>query len=60
MLRTKEQIQERITQIVVEAANSKDIKWQEDAALWATHVVNEIAQSVYQLCIDEIEARRRF
>lgn len=60
MLRTKEQIQERITQIVVEAANNKDIKWQEDTGLWATRVINEIVQNVYQLCIDEIEARRRF
>lgn len=60
MLRTKEQIQERITQIVVEAANDKQIKWEDDAGLWATYVVNTIAQKVYQLCIDEIEARRRF
>jgi hypothetical protein len=55
-MRTQDEIRERIALLVREAAN---LPAQEDAGAWTTQFINKLVNDMYQLCIDEIEARRR-
>ena len=55
-MRTQDEIRERIALLVREAAN---LPAEEDIAVWSMRFINRLVNELYQLCIDEIEARRR-
>ena len=59
-LRTKEEIKDRIKAAIIEEMNCTNLITQGPPEVWVPKYIEVLATKIHNLCLDEIENRRRF